>query len=71
MSGNVPLPAARLWGGRPGPAARHFWARAVGARGPITSPTACPFVSGRCALQGWQEGVARGVTCAVVRGVCG
>ena len=71
MSCNVPLPAARLWGGRPDPAAHHFGARAVGARGPITGPTACPFVSGRCALRGWQEGVARGVIRAVVRGVCG
>ena len=58
VSGDLPLSTARLWGGRPGPAASGFRARALGAPGPISSPTACAFGSRRCALCGWQEGIA-------------
>ena len=58
VSGDLPLLTARLWGGRPGPAASGFRARALGAPGPISSPTACAFGSRRCALCGWQEGIA-------------
>ena len=59
MSGDLPLSTARLLGGRPGTAASGFRARALRARGPISSPTACAFGSRRCSLCGWQVGVAR------------
>ena len=58
VSGALPLPAPRLSGGQPGPAARFCWAWVVRAWGPSTGSTACALVSRRCALWEWQEGVA-------------
>ena len=59
MSGALPPPATPPWGGQRGPAARIFRARPVWVRGPITSPTAFPLASWRCAPWRWQEGVAQ------------
>ena len=48
----------------------HGWCGQHG--GPSTGPTGCAPANGRGALWGWREGVpGGGVTCAVVRGVCG
>ena len=60
VTGTLPFPAARPWGGQPRPAARVSRAWVVWAWGPSTGPTACALASRHCALWGWREGVPKG-----------
>ena len=66
-SGALPLPAARHWRVRPGPATRWLWVRGLWVWGPVINPTERALASWLCALWGRHEGARGGGASGVGR----